>query len=174
MYLKQRANVRWNDTLSDTFPIGNGVKQGGVLSPHFYCIYTDDLFKLLRKKKTGCWVMDSFVGILGYADDLLLLSPSLDGLREMIKTCEEYAKSLNLSFSTHINPNKCKTKCMAFLNNERDLKNIMLDGKELPWVKTAKHLGCKIGHNICGLKQDLMEKRAIPYEINTQGKERKF
>ena len=40
------------------------------------------------------------------------------------------------------------------------MKNITLDGKDLPWVRTAKHLGCKIGDKICGLKDDLMEKRA--------------
>ena len=160
MYTKQRANVCWNCTLSDTFPIGNGVKQGGVLSPHFYCIYTDDLFTLLRKKKTGGWVEGKFVGFLGYADDLLLLSPSLDGLQEMIKSCGEHARCLNLSFSTNANLMKCKTKCMTFLNQERELKNITLDGKDLPWVRTAKHLGCKIGDKICGLNDDLMEKRA--------------
>ena len=159
MYTKQRANVCWNSTLSDTFPIGNGVKQGGVLSLHFYCIYTDDLFTL-KKKKTGCWVEGKFVGILGYADDLLLLSPSLDGLQEMIKSCGEHARSLNLSFNTNANLMICKTKCMAFLNQERELKNITLDGKDLPWVRTAKHLGCKIGDKICGLNDDLMEKRA--------------
>ena len=75
--------------------------QGRILSPHFYCIYTGDLFTLLRKKKTGCWVEGKFVGILGYADDLRLLSPSLDGLQEMIKSCGEHARSLNLSFSTN-------------------------------------------------------------------------
>ena len=85
-----------------------------------------------------------FVGILGYADDLLLLSPSLDGLQEMIKSCGEHAGSLNLSFNTNGN----LTKCMALLNQERELKNITLDGKDLPWVKTAKHLGCKIGDKI--------------------------
>ena len=78
----------------------------------------------------------------------------------MTKSCEDYARSLNLSFSTNVNLMKCKTKCMAFLNQERELKNITLDGKDLPWVKTAKHLGCKIGEKICGLKDDLMEKRA--------------
>ena len=161
MYIKQRADVRWNDTVSETFPIGNGVKQGGVLSPHFYCTYTDDLFSLLRKKKTGCWVDSKFVGILGYADDLLLLSPSLDGLQAMINTCGEYAKNMNLTFSTHANPRKCKTKCMAFLTQNRDLKNITLNGEDLPWVKTAKHLGCKINEDTHGLNDDLMEKRAI-------------
>ena len=160
IYTKQRANVSWNSTLSDTFPIGNGVKQGGVLSPHFYCIYTNDLFAVLRRKKTGCWVEGKFVGILGYADDLLLLSSSLDGLQEMIESCGEYARSLNLSFSTNVNRMKCKTKCMAFLKQERTSKNITLDGKDLPWVRTAKHLGCKIGDKICSLKDDLMEKRA--------------
>ena len=74
-----------------------------------------------------------FVGILGYADDLLLLSPSLDGLQEMIKSWGEHARSFNLSFSTNANLMKCKTKCMAFLNQERELKNITLDGKDLPW-----------------------------------------
>ena len=152
IYIKQRANVRWNGTLSDSFPIGNGVKQGGVLSPHLYCIYTDDLLRRLRKKRTGCWVEGKFVGILGYADDLPLISPILDGLQEMTKSCEDYARSLNLSFSTNVNLMKCKTKCMPFLNQERELKNITLDGKDLPWVKTAKHQGCKIGEKICGLK----------------------
>ena len=163
MYTKQRASVKWSNTLSDTFPLGNGVKQGGVLSPRLYCIYTDDLFTLMRKSKTGCWISGGFVGILGYADDLILLSPSLDGLQEMIRTCEDYARSLNLSFSTNVNPKKCKTKCMAFLRHERNLKSITLEGKCLPWVKTARHLGCKINDNIriSSLNDDLMEKRAI-------------
>ena len=161
IYTKQKANVCWNGEISDTFSIGNGVKQGGVLSPRLYCIYIDDLFGLLRRKKTGCWVNGRFVGIVGYADDLLLIAPSRDALQEMIKNCEEYAKSLNLSFSTHEDPKKSKTKCIAFVNQERELKNILLNGKDLPWVKTAKHLGCKITDDTCGLNRDLMEKRAI-------------
>ena len=86
MYEKQLANVRWNDKLSRCFSIKNGVKQGAVLSPRLFCVYIDDLFKLLRRKRTGCWINDMFIGIVGYADDLLLLSPTIDGLQDMIKT----------------------------------------------------------------------------------------
>ena len=143
IYTKQRANVCWNGTLPDTFPIGNGVKQGGVLSPHFYCIYTDGLFTLLRKKKAGCWVEGKFVRILGYADDLLLLTPSLDGLQKMIKSRGEHNRSLNLSFSTNANLMKCKTKWKTSHSMER----IYLDAN-------------KIGDKICGHNDDLMEKRA--------------
>ena len=162
MYSKQTAHVHWNGKVSNNFSLSNGVKQGGVLSPRLYCVYTDELFALLRRKRTGCWVEESYVGILGYADDLLLLSPSRDGLQEMMKTCEKFMTDLNLSFSTHVDPKKCKTKCMAYLNNDREVRNITLNGKDLPWVKTAKHLGCKIDDTQHGgLHTDLMEKRAI-------------
>lgn len=160
MYEKQEANVRWNDRLSHKFPISNGVKQGAVLSPKLYCTYIDGIFDLLRKNRTGCWVNGTFTGIVGYADDLLLLSPSLSGLQEMVKSCEEFAKTHNLTYSTHPDPKKCKTKCIAFLKKERTLKNITLNGSDLPWVNSSKHLGCSIGQNIHGLTGDLMEKRA--------------
>ena len=48
MYLLQFANVRWNGRISGTFPMGNGVKQGAVLSALLYCIYVNGLFQKLR------------------------------------------------------------------------------------------------------------------------------
>ena len=161
MYSQQSANVLWNGQTSKDFSIGNGVKQGGVLSPRLFCIYIDGLFKFLRRKKTGCWLHKEFVGILGYADDLLLLAPSRDALQEMISNCGEFAEKLNLTFSTHDDPRKSKTKCMAFLKRNRELKNVKLHGKDLPWVKAAKHLGCKVTDERGSLRSDLMEKRAV-------------
>ena len=161
MYMKQQANVRWDNEISKLFPISNGVKQGAVLSPRLYCIYIDELFVKLRTRKTGCWIGDTYCGILGYADDLLLLSPTLDGLQDMINTCTKYAKVHNLTFSVHPNPSKCKTKCLASLKKERKLRKLYLNEKELPWVPSSKHLGCTIEENIHGMKKDLMEKRAI-------------
>ena len=90
MYEKQQSNVRWNGVLSNPFPVTNGIKQGSVLSPILYCIYIDGLFTRIRKEKTGCWVNGNYVGIVAYADDLLLLSPTINGLQEMTKTCEDW------------------------------------------------------------------------------------
>ena len=86
MYCKQQANVRWNSHLSHVFPVKNGVKQGAVISPFLYYIYIDNLFKILRKRRNGCWVNRHFVGIVGYADDLLL-APCIDSLQGMVKSC---------------------------------------------------------------------------------------
>ena len=160
MYSMQYANVRWDGKLSRQFTINNGIKQGAVLSAILYCIYVNGLFKKLRENRTGCWINGDFIGIIGYADDNFLMSPTLDGLQEMIDTCAEYAKEHNLSFSTNNNPKKSKTKCMAFLSKNRSLKDIMLCGKKLPWVQRVRHLGNTIENNIDGMTQDILEKRA--------------
>ena len=96
MYQEQTANVRWNKETSYNFPLSNGVKQGAVLSNGvkqgavlsngvkrgavlsaiLFCVYVDDLYKLLRKQKTGCWIKAEYNGVVGYSDDLLQLSPS--------------------------------------------------------------------------------------------------
>ena len=37
------ANVSWNGILSKNFPVKNGVRQGGIVSPVLFCIYIDGL-----------------------------------------------------------------------------------------------------------------------------------
>ena len=159
-YEIQVANVKWNNCYSMKFNIKNGVKQGTVLSALLYCVYVDGLFHILRKSRLGCWINGEFVGIVGYADDNMLLSPTLDGLQRMINICELYAADHNLTFSTNENANKCKTKCMAILKKGRNLKTLTLGGHCLPMVNSVRHLGNKIENKLDGTRQDMQEKRA--------------
>ena len=85
-YKLQEANVKWRNEVSDFFKIGNGVKQDAVLSAVLYCVYTNDLFKEIRRLNVGCCIGQNYVGIIGYADDLFLMSPSLDGVQKTPKT----------------------------------------------------------------------------------------
>ncbi len=167
-YQNQRANVKWNKELSKYFGIKNGVKQGAILSAILYCVYTNGLFEELRRKKIGCFVGDSYVGVIGYADDLFLMSPSIDGLQEMLHVCEDYAEKHNLSFSTDSNPQKSKTKCMAFLHKERQLRGLKLCDNVLPWVGTGKHLGMRIDNIRDIFNRDILEKRARYIQGNNQ------
>ena len=161
IYIHQFANIRWNNSFSSIFSMTNGVRQGAILSGFAYCFYMNDLFSKLRKNKSGCWIRGTFFGIIGYSDDSLLLAPSLHALQEMLQICEEYAQSHNLRFSTDKNPNKCKTKCLAFFNkNPQPLVPLKLCGNPLPWVTSAKHLGITIDSSVDGLKTDLKIKRA--------------
>ena len=153
MYINQSANVRWNGELSQHFTITNGVKQGMVLSALLYCLYCSQLMVILKEKKTGCWINGDYLGIHSYSDDNLLLSPSLDGLQEMLDTCSDYARDHNLIFSTDKCPKLSKTKCVPFLLKKRELRQLVLCGNKLPWVDSAKHVGNKITDEINGLKQ---------------------
>ena len=127
------------------------------------------LFQLLRKKKVGCWiVLGMFCGLLGYADDTIALCPSCEGLQDMMTTCEQYAASHNLQFSTNIDPKKSKTKCLAFLKKERELKKIVLDGNDLPWWDSGKHIGNHIKNALNGMQKDIRAKRATYIQKNCE------
>ena len=51
-YSDLKCRVRWGDTYSVWFIIRAGVRQGGIPSPIFYCLYIDDLVTM-AKIKTG-------------------------------------------------------------------------------------------------------------------------
>ena len=55
-YTSQTMYVRWNNTMSTGFNVSNGVRQGGILSPYLFCIYVDELNKMLNNVHVGCFV----------------------------------------------------------------------------------------------------------------------
>ena len=65
----------------------NGVKQGAVLSPILFTMYIDGLFYELKRAGVGCHINGEYAGAFGYADDIVLLSPSLCALKHSITLC---------------------------------------------------------------------------------------
>ena len=104
-------------------------------------------------------------GAAGYADDLILLAPSRETMSKMIEVCENYAIDHNLIFSTDPVPAKSKTKCIYMCgktgNSVPDIlpKHLTLNGKTLPWVSHATHLGHEI-HQSVTMELDTRIKRA--------------
>ena len=80
--------------------ITNGVKQGGVISPRMFTIYIDQLLLRLEKSGIGCHIHGKCMGILGYSDDVILLSPSIRGLHRMLSICEEFDKDYFIQFNS--------------------------------------------------------------------------
>ena len=121
----------------------NGVRQGGVLSPILFNVYFDELLQRLQDHDIGCHVGTTFVGELGYADDLTLPSPSLRGLQKAADICNDLAQEYSVKF------NSKKTQCMCVgKDGEFFQGNIHLDGGKLKWVNCARHLANLITWNL--------------------------
>ena len=57
-----------------------------------FTIYIDKFLLRLKKSGIGCHIHGKYIGILGYADDVTLLSPSIRGLNRMLSICEEFGR----------------------------------------------------------------------------------
>jgi len=74
-----------------TFQINFGVRQGSVLSPYLFALYLDDLGKLIDPAN-GCYA-------ILYADDILLLSPSVTYLERLLHLCENELACLDMAIN---------------------------------------------------------------------------
>ena len=64
----------------------------------------------------------------------------MSALQDVLKTCENYAMTHNMKFTTDPDPKKCKTKFMAFLTKTKKLSNVYLCSNSLSWVDRIKLL----------------------------------
>ena len=91
----------------------------------------------LSETKVGCALGKTMVNHLAYADDLVILSPSVKGLQKLLNICSEYGEEHDIMF------NHKKTECMYFPVKGRALINIpkvFLNAHLLRWVTKYKYL----------------------------------
>jgi len=72
--------VKWYNFFSRSFVLSCGVWQGGVLSPYLFAMYIDSIFDKVKHSNVGCNLKWFCLSIILYADDLLLLAPSVSSL----------------------------------------------------------------------------------------------
>ena len=79
--------------------------------------------------------------IYGFSDDDIAVAPTYSSLVGMMSIIEDFCNEHGLTFSTNKNPQKSKTKCIAWLNDKRSLPDIELNGSKIPWVNKINHFG---------------------------------
>ena len=87
VYEEQEGCVKLAGVFSSKFKLTNGTRQGSVLSPIIFSVYLDGLIQDLRKQGLGCHINGAWMGCFGYADDLILLSPSREVMAKMLDVC---------------------------------------------------------------------------------------
>ena len=86
-----------------------GVRQGGVLSPFLFALFIDSLVDKVKSIGVGCYLSSVCVSIFLYADDILLLAPSVTALQTLMTACEEELIYLDMQINTkkYVHPIRC-------------------------------------------------------------------
>ena len=79
-----RTSVSVHGIFSNSWKICRGVRQGGVTSAFLFNLYIDDILTTLSCCKVGCYLGINRINCQAYADDIVLLSPSVSSLQFLI------------------------------------------------------------------------------------------
>jgi hypothetical protein len=134
------------------------VRQGGILSPRLFNVYIDDLSVKLSSSHAGCTIGGHVINHFAYADDLVLLCPSVKGLQQLIGICANYGKIHDISY------NPTKTVCMSVLPKGFSLMStpkVVLDDRVLSFVNEYKYLGVFVTNEFTDDKDITRQLRAF-------------
>jgi hypothetical protein len=141
LYSNPRSRVILNEYETDFFQCPIGVKQGDCLSPTLFAIFINDLATEIKASNIGLQLDQStFLNILLYADDIVLLAGNEEDLQSLLFIVETWCKRWRLEI------NLSKTNIMHVRGVRKKQSNFMFlfDMRPIAYCKEYKYLGATI------------------------------
>ena len=138
LYAASMLSITVSGRVGSPFPSCTGVKQGCPLSPTLFGLFLDGLHRYLAVHcpATGLLSRDGTrVRDLQYADDVLLMDPSPDGLQQLISSAADFTRQTGMLISVH------KTEVVCFNEPASVERHFTCHGTPLQVVQQAKYLG---------------------------------
>jgi Reverse transcriptase (RNA-dependent DNA polymerase) len=131
-YIKLTVYVRWGNCLSDIFAVLSGTRQDSVISPTLFNFFVNLFIVQLRESNISCVVRSPYSGCLLYADDMIILCPSIKGSQCM---SDNGADALSLPFIAF------KSMCLAIGKLVKlPFHSMSLGSRQTEWVNSIKYL----------------------------------
>ena len=143
MYKSLRCCVKLPTGLSQPFASLAGLRQGCNLSPLLFNIFINDFINCLSEIKSDCPVLNGIpISCLLYADDLILISETKQGLQALLDCLHDFSNKWFLEVNT------TKTKSMIFSRKRNKPENRFVFGDiDLPTCNSYCYLGCVVSQN---------------------------
>ena len=128
LYWKQKAGVRVENDESTRQEIKRGVRQGCVLSPDLFNLYSEVIMRDLTELE-GIKFGGRNLNNIRYADDTVLIADSEDKLQRLVQTLVQASgeRGLKLKIS--------KTKVMVISKGDEEIRtNINVNGEVVEQV----------------------------------------
>ena len=141
LYWGQRALVRIGDDRSGWTEIQRGVRQGCVLSPDLFSLYSQAVMDELVDME-GIRIGGININNIRYADDTVLIADTEEKLQRLVDSlnegCERYGLKINIG----------KTEVMGLTKRPEQLPvSISLRGDTLNQVSSFKYLGSLVSED---------------------------
>ncbi|KAI5631309.1 reverse transcriptase (RNA-dependent DNA polymerase) domain-containing protein [Phthorimaea operculella] len=138
LHWNQQPKIKFNDTFVQRSLIEKGVRQGYILSPIIFNLYSETVFeKAFEELDLGIRVNGNVINNIRYADDTVLLAENLDDLQNML---DKLNNSLN-EYGLKINTSKTKFMIVS-KNTVPTAVPLQLGNSFIEKVKKYKYLGC--------------------------------
>ena len=147
LYSKTKCSIKHGFQRSKCFDYANGVRQGCILSPMLFNLYLNEIPFLLDKQDTDPILLPdgSSLNCLLYADDLVLISSSTNGLQNALSTFSQFCRDWRMNINTK------KTKAIIFQKKHRKstiLKhNFFINGENVEITNSYTYLGVRFSTN---------------------------
>ena len=99
-YHSPTSRVKHDNSLSSSFPICRGVKQGSVLSPSLFLIVMNPLLQRMRRLKCGSSIDGTFAGTAIHADDVRIIVPSIHSVASQFSEIDAFTSDVGLRLNT--------------------------------------------------------------------------
>ena len=136
--------VYWQGVGSKEWHACRGLRQGGILSAYLFVFYFDNILNEIASMPYGCRLGLAKVNVLAYADDVVLLAPSMTALQNLVD------KFVDLAVLYESEINVQKTCFMIFNDKFNRAYNsvILIEDQRVTRVDSFKYLGCFLTENM--------------------------
>ncbi|GFO33982.1 retrovirus-related pol polyprotein line-1 [Plakobranchus ocellatus] len=134
MYWEQTAAMRIENETSTFQDIKRGVRQGCVLSPDLFFLYSEIIMRNLENHP-GIKVGRQNTNNLRYADDTVLIAENKEDLQKLLNIVEEESRKKGLELNSKktevmvISRKQESPKCDIFIKRKRKRKNLREVGR---------------------------------------------